>query len=123
MDVGDFKVAPNCIEHVFILYTCTQKIAVSPEASLCPAPLKRNLTITMTWQESNRHISKCVFMYTRANCMPHLSSINAVQSVISIRAPAHTVQHKGHSSTQRRCLASTEQVGRWANTAIADIKI
>ena len=95
MEVGDFKIVSNCIKHVFIMYTYTQNIAISPEASLCPATLKRHLTITMTWQEKNRHISKCVFMYTRASCMPHLSSVNARQSVIGTRAPAHTVPQKG----------------------------
>ena len=65
MEVGDCKIASNCIEHVFILYTHTQKMTVSTEASLCPAALKRNLTITMAWQEKNRHISKSVFIYTR----------------------------------------------------------
>ena len=94
MEVGDFKFASNCIEYVFILYTYTQTIAVLSEANLCPTTLKRNLTITMTWQEKNKHISNCVFMYTRASCMPHLSSINAPQSVIGTRAPAHTVPQK-----------------------------
>ena len=40
MEVGDFKIASNCIEHVFILYTYTQTITVSPETNLCPATLK-----------------------------------------------------------------------------------
>ena len=76
---------------MFILHTYTQKITASLETSLCPAALKRNLTITLAWQEKNRHISKCVFLYTRESRMPHLSSFNARQSVIGTRAPAHTV--------------------------------
>ena len=111
MEVGDFKIASDCIEHVFILYTYTQEILASLEASLCPATLKRNLAITMTWQEKNRHISNCVFMYTRASCMPHLSSVNARQSVIGTRAPAHTVpQHTMHSEHSTCGARPTQQM-------------
>ena len=72
MEVGDFKIGSSCIEHLFILNTYTQNITASPEASLCPATLKRNLNNTMTWQENNRHISKSVFMYTHAQAACHI---------------------------------------------------
>ena len=66
MEVGNFQIASNCIKHVFILYTYTQNITVSPEASLRPATIKKDIfTITLTWLEKNRHISKRVFVYTR----------------------------------------------------------